>query len=283
MMKLSHKTAEIYIPDNQPLPMALERTSHLAIGAHQDDLEIMAAAPILDCFQKSDLWFTGIVVTDGRGSPRDGLYQRYTDEQMRLVRFQEQRKAAIIGEYAAQILLDHPSAAVKDGENNTVVDDLLAILKTCRPDFVYTHNLADKHDTHIGVALRTIAAIRRLPASERPQKLFGCEVWRGLDWMLDDDKVGFDLSGQQNIQSALVAIFDSQISGGKRYDLAFEGRNRANATYFKSHNVDTTSSVSFAMDMTPLIQDNTRDPLDFVQELLRRFSDDVKTRLMRMR
>lgn len=281
-MKLANDTAEIYIPDGQPLPRALERTTHLAIGAHQDDLEIMAAAPILDCFQKDDLWFTGVVVTDGRGSPRDGLYQNYTDEQMRLVRFQEQRKAAIIGEYAAQLLLDHPSATVKDGGNNSVVDDLLAILKICRPDYVYTHNLADKHDTHIGVVLRTIAAIRRLPPGDRPKRLFGCEVWRGLDWMLDEDKTGFDLSMHQNIQAALVSIFDSQISGGKRYDLAFEGRNRANATYFKSHSVDAASSVSFAMDLTPLIRDDARDPRDFVRELLRHFTDDVETRLNRM-
>lgn len=281
-MKLTRETAEIYIPDNQPTPMALERTTHLAIGAHQDDLEIMAVAPILDCFQQSDRWFTGVVVTDGRGSPRDGVYRNYTDEQMRLVRFQEQRKAAFIGEYAAQVMLDHPSSVVKDGSNQTVVDDLLTILKTCRPDYVYTHNLADKHDTHIGVALRTVTAIRRLPTSERPKKLFGCEVWRGLDWMLDDDKIGFDLSGQQNMQSALVAVFDSQISGGKRYDLALEGRKRANATYFQSHSVDAASGVSLAMDMTPLIQDDAREPLVFIRELLQHFTDDVETRLKRI-
>jgi len=36
-----------------------------------------------------------------------------------------------------------------------------------------------------GGGLRTIAAIREFPFSERPRKLFGCEVWRNLDWMLD--------------------------------------------------------------------------------------------------
>lgn len=172
---------------------------------------------------------------------------------------------------------------VKDGGNDTVVNDVLNILKICQPDFVYTHNLADKHDTHIGVALRTIAAIRRLPAGDRPQRVFGCEVWRGLDWMLDEAKARFDLTRQQNLQAALVSVFDSQISGGKRYDLAVEGRNRANATYFKSHSVDAASSVSFAMDLTPLIQDDTVDPLDFMRELLQHFTDDVEARLNRMR
>ena len=43
----------------------------------------MAAAPILQCFQKEDLWFTGVVMTDGRGSPRDDLYKDYSDEAMR--------------------------------------------------------------------------------------------------------------------------------------------------------------------------------------------------------
>ena len=69
----------------------------------------MAAQPILECFQQKDKWFTGVVVTDGRGSPRDDLYKDYTDEEMRLVRFKEQRKAAIVGEYAAQVMLDYPS------------------------------------------------------------------------------------------------------------------------------------------------------------------------------
>jgi len=92
-MKLHQSTAEIFIPDGTPIEKALARTTHLAVGAHQDDLEIMAAEPIMKCFQKPDLWFTGVTATDGRGSPRDGHYQSYTDEEMRLVRFNEQKKA----------------------------------------------------------------------------------------------------------------------------------------------------------------------------------------------
>ena len=105
-MKFHLDTAEIYVPDLMSEEQALTRTTHLCFAAHQDDIEIMAAQPILECFQQQDKWFTGVVVTDGRGSPRDSLYKDYTDEEMRLVRFKEQRKAAMIGEFAAQIMLD---------------------------------------------------------------------------------------------------------------------------------------------------------------------------------
>jgi LmbE family N-acetylglucosaminyl deacetylase len=282
LMKFHSDTAEIFVPDNLPADEALARTTHLAVSAHQDDLEIMAAGPILECFQQKDRWFTGVVVTDGRGSPRNGMYEQYNDEEMRLVRFKEQRKAAIVGEYAAQVLLDYPSKTVKDSSNSFPVEDLVAILKASRPQSVYTHNLADKHDTHVSVALKVIAAIRSLPVESRPQKLYGCEVWRDLDWLLDRDKVYFDLSQQENLQSALVGVFDSQISGGKRYDLATLARRRANATYLESHGVDKTTSLSFAMDLTPLVLDLSMNPVEYVQEYIHRFSQDVTNRLQRL-
>lgn len=281
-MKFHLPTAEIFIPDGLDEAAALARTSHIAIAAHQDDIEIMAAAPIIECFQQPDRWFTGVVVTDGRGSPRDGLYKEYNDEEMRLVRFKEQKKAAVVGEFAAQVLLDHPSKAVKDGSNLAPVDDIAELLRVSRPQVVYTHNLADKHDTHVGVALKVIAAIRSLPEDERPQKLFGCEVWRDLDWMVDSDKVGMNLSEHENLQMALLGVFDSQIAGGKRYDLASMGRRRANATYFASHGVDLTFGMSYAMDLTPLIADTQKDLAAYVQEFVQRFAQDLADRFKRV-
>ncbi len=242
----------------------------------------MAAGPILECFQREDKWFTGVVVTDGRGSPRNGMYEKYSDEEMRLVRFKEQRKAAVVGEYAAQVLLDHPSKVVKDGSATQPVEDIVSVLQATRPQVVFTHNLADKHDTHVAVALRVIAAIRSLPENERPQTLYGCEVWRGLDWMVDDDKVCLDLSQQENLQAALLGVYDSQISGGKRYDLASMARRRANATYFESHGVDVTSGLSFAMDMTPLITDIDISASEYVHEFIHRFAQEVSDRLERL-
>jgi LmbE family N-acetylglucosaminyl deacetylase len=280
-MKFHLDSAELFIPDGSPEEAALKRTTHLGISAHQDDIEIMAAAPILECFQDDDHWFTGVVITDGRGSPRNGLYEKYDDEEMRLVRFKEQRKAAFVGEFAAQIMLDYPSREIK-GSSSRPVEDLLAILKAARPQVVYTHNLADKHDTHVATAMKVIAAIRRLPKNDRPQKLYGCEVWRGLDWMVDSDKVCFELSGQENVQAALLGVYDSQISGGKRYDLASLARRRANATYFESHGVDTTTGLSFGMDMTQLILEDEKTPGDFIQEFIRRFMQDVSERIKRV-
>ena len=281
-MKFSLTTAEIFIPDGAPEEQALGRTTHLCIAAHQDDIEIMAAQPIVECFQQAGAWFTGVVVTDGRGSPRDSLYKEYTDDEMRAVRFHEQRKAAYVGEFSAQVMLDIPSAIIKDASRPEPVDDLVKLLRATKPQVVYTHNFADKHDTHVAVASRVVEAIRRLDQAERPERLVGCEVWRSLDWMVDADKVLMNTSDHENLQFALLGVFDSQIIGGKRYDLASMGRRRANATYFESHGVDLTTGLSYAMDMTPLITDLKLEPARFAQEYIQRFAQDVELRIRRM-
>lgn len=281
-MKFHQSTAELFIPDDLELEKALARITHLAISAHQDDIEIMAVEPILRCFQQQELWFGAVVMTDGRGSPRDDIYREYSDEEMRRVRFKEQKKAAFIGEYAAQVLLDYPSKVIKDAKDKQPIEDLVRLLKAMRPQFVYTHNLADKHDTHVSTVLRVIEAIRSLPATERPQKLYGCEVWRSLDWLMDKDKVPFDLSKHENLQAALLGVFDSQICGGKRYDLASMGRRKANATYFDSHGLDTSQGLLFGLDLTALIIDDKRSINDFIQEYIARFAQDVTDRLTRL-
>ena len=278
-MQLHNENAIIFVPDGAPEAEALARTTHLAISAHQDDLEIMAADGILQCFQREDKWFTGVVMTNGAGSPRTALYADYTDEQMQQVRIKEQKKAAVVGEYAAQFLLGYPSSAVKDGATREPVDDLVQILRATRPQVVYTHNLADKHTTHVGVALKVIAALRQLAPDERPQHVYGCEVWRDLDWMVDTDKIAFDLSAQENLQFALLGVFDSQVSGGKRYELATMGRRRAHATYHASHATDIITGMSFAMDLTPLMHDPQRDVIAYVEEYIARFAEDVRARI----
>lgn len=279
---LNQPSAEVFIPDNSELDPAIERTTHLAIGAHQDDLEIMAAKLIIECFQDRNQWFTGVILTDGRGSPRDHFYASYTDEQMRNVRLKEQKKAAVIGEYSSLIMLDYPSHAIKN-KNNQVIDDLLFILKKASPRYIYTHNLADKHDTHVATALRVIQAIRLLPKDERPEKLLGCEVWRSLDWLDDKEKIALDLTDHDNLQMALLSVYDSQISGGKRYDLAAMARRTTNATFFNSHGLDKSQRLTFAMNLTPLITNENESISDYLLGFIDQFSTDVKNRLDRFR
>jgi LmbE family N-acetylglucosaminyl deacetylase len=281
-VKLNRETSEIYVPDGTRVEQALSRTTHMAISAHQDDIEIMAMDGILAGFGQSDRWFLGVVVTDGAGSPRDGLYARYTDLEMRAVRRTEQKKAAFVGEYGAAVFLDYPSSAVKNAAEPGPRKDLEALLDAARPEIVYTHNLADKHDTHVAVALRAIAAIRALPEAARPKKLYGCEVWRDLDWMVDSDKTVFQLDQHENLAAALLGVFDSQIAGGKRYDLATLARRRAHATYHQSHAVDAAQMISFAMDLTPLAADPALDPAEYAQEHIRRFASEVKERLAKL-
>lgn len=278
-MIFSIVSAELFVPDGVSEVEALARTTHLGIGAHQDDLEIMALEGILACFGQPEKWFTGVVVTDGGGSPRDSLYARYNDEEMKAVRRREQKKAAYVGEYGAVAFLDFPSSTVKDPNNSAPQNDLQMLIAAAQPEVVYIHNLADKHPTHIGTAMQTIRALRALPKVQRPKRLVGCEVWRDLDWMLDTDKVVFQLDEHENIALSLVGIFDSQIVGGKRYDLATMGRRRAHATYHASHSVDAAQMINFGMDLTPLLTDDTLDVSAYVLGHIDRFAQAVRDNL----
>lgn len=278
-MKLTKPNADIFVPDNTPVLEAAARTTHLAIGAHQDDLEFMAYHGILECFGRQNRWFSGVVVTDGAGSSRTGIYADFTDAQIAAVRPCEQRKAAVIGDFAAMFQLGYPSKEVKDAKNEAVVNDLVAILTATSPEVVYLHNPADKHDTHIAVTLRAIAAMRKLPHSLRPKKVIGCEVWRDLDWLCDADKVIMDVSGHQNLAAALNGVFDSQITGGKRYDLAVIGRRVANATFFDSHSSDAATHLQWGMDLTPLIVDDKLDVIEYTLGYVERLKGDIRSRI----
>ncbi len=223
-MQLRKSGAQIFVPDDTPQNQAIERTTHMAIGAHQDDIPIMAHHGIMSCFGRPDRWFLGVTVTDGAGSPRGALYADYTDEQMREVRNAEETKAAVIGDYTAALLLDYPSKAVKDPDDMVIIEDLTAIIAAAHPEVVYTHNLA----------------------------------------------------------AALMGVYDSQVSGGKRYDLATEGRRLAHATFSESHAVDDAQALIYAMDLTPLISDDDLDPTRHVIGHLDRLQADIVSRIGRV-
>jgi LmbE family N-acetylglucosaminyl deacetylase len=278
-MKLHQGSADVFVPDGRPLTEALARTTHLGIGAHQDDLEFMAFHGIKQCYGSEREWFTGVTCTNGSGSARAGHYGRFADADMMRVRREEQRHAALVGRYTAMLQLDYPSAAARDPGDPRLREDLVAILTATQPNVVYTHNPADKHSTHIAIVLPVIQAIRELPRDQRPHAVHGCEVWRDLDWLPDGEKVVHDVSGHDNLAAAINGLFDSQIAGGKRYDLGVIGRRRANATFFESHGVDTNDALAFAMDLTPLAHDDSLDIVTYVTGFIDRFRADVVEKL----
>jgi len=281
-VKFIKPNAELFVPDKLEVSKAIERTTHMAIGAHQDDLEIMAVDGILKCYQKEDKWFCGVTVTNGAGSARTGKFKDYTDKEMQAIRKMEQRGAAELGEYGSMIQLDYPSSETKNPKDNNIIVELANIIKQAHPKVLYTHNLADKHDTHISVVTKTIKAIRTLKKDSRPKKLYGCEVWRDLDWMNDEDKILFDVSGNNELASDLINIYASQIAGGKRYDLATMGRRLSNATYSSTHTVDETNAIIYGIDLTPLIENDNLDISKFIEEYINRFKTEVSNKLKKL-
>jgi LmbE family N-acetylglucosaminyl deacetylase len=280
-VKLSRPTASVFVPDGKPLAEACARVTHLGVGAHQDDLEFMALHGIAECFQRDDRWFAGVVCTDGAGSPRGGKFATVSGGELRATRREEQNRAAGLGEFALMAQLDFPSVTISGGVNGELAADLREILTATRPRVVYTHNPADKHETHLAVLVALLAALRALPADGQPEAVYGCEVWRGLDWLPDDEKIVHDLTGSGALADALNGVFTSQIAAGKRYDLAVSGRRRTNATFLDSRAIDRCEAAAFAMNLTPLMVNPTLDVADFTVSAIEHFKREVVEKLNR--
>lgn len=278
-MKFSRPEADVFLPAGGDAAQALARTTHLCVIAHQDDIEINAYPAVTECLGRADRFFTGVVMTNGAGSARTGKFAHVTDAQMQVIRRDEQRAAAVLGNYNLQLQLAHPSSDVKQAGHAGVTADLAAIFGGCRPEVVYLHQPADKHDTHVACFLRCIEALRALPRDRRPARVLGVEGWRDLDWIADNEKVAMDASANPDLAAKLVGVFESQIAGGKRYDLAAMGRRLANATFFNSHATDQTNAISLAMDLTPLVRDDTLSVREFALGHIDRLRADVAGRI----
>lgn len=280
-MQFSQPKGHWFVPDGMDPHQALSRTTHLGIVAHPDDLEFMGWKPILDCWQNPSRHFSGVVASDGRSSPRSGAFAKYSDDQMAEVRLKEQRKAALLGEYSIVVSLMHPetSPVMTGQETETLRHEIKQIVNLARPEVIITHNLCDRHPHHVVVSVATILALRDLGPEFYPQKFYGGEVWRNLDWMQPADRLAFDVSAHSNLTRSLMGIFDSQISGGKRYDRATAARKGTNATYGDPFNSDTTTAVEFAMDLMPLLQDPSRSLTDYARHLIENFQQDVLQRI----
>lgn len=270
-------TYEEYFYDNVSRKEGLLRLTQLGVFAHQDDVEFIAYPGILDCFGREDEWFGAIVVTDGAGSPRNGLYAGISDEEMVVIRYKEQKKAAYVGEYGALVLLGNTSGQTNNQQNTSIAKSIENIVKETRVHTVYTHNPFDRHQTHVSVFFKTLDAIRALPEHKRPKKLLCGEMWRSLDWLSDKDKLVVDVSQKSNLSAALMGVFDSQISGGKRYDLAVDARRISNSTLDQSHVTDQTSRQMYFLDLSYLVENIDVDPIAYLKRYTDRFVSDLYT------
>ena len=258
----------VYYPKNRKE----QPVKWLCICAHQDDCEIMAMDGILKGYYSKKYSFALIETSDGGGSARTGEFANYTDEMMKEVRVKEQQEASEIGKYNALYMLNYSSKEIKDKDNEQIVNEYVKIIKELKPQVIYTHSILDKHPTHIGVVLKVIKALRLLPKEEQPKLFYGCEVWRGLDWIDDEKKIGFDVSRNERLQKRILDVFESQIAGGKAYTKASIGRRYQNATYYRSHSVDSYKMVCYAIDLKPLL----KNPNLSVKEYALSFVEDLR-------
>jgi len=272
--RVGYEKPVFFVPDGVSVTKSLDRTTHLAIACHPDDAEIGMFDGAVQCYGSPDKWFYVVTVTDGAGSPAKGKYADFTPAEMTAKRQAEQIEAARIGQYSGVCLLKYPSGSVKERERSySVVDDLRKLITRTEPAVVYTHNPADKHPTHVATFLRVLHAMRDLKFV--PDKFLGCEVWRDLDWLPEEYRRALDVSGNEELARQMLEVYDSQIAGGKRYDLATLGLRRAHATYDQSHGVDTTTGIIYAMDLKPLLEASQRDVAGFMEEMIRAFSQEV--------
>ena len=276
MLELKNPGAALCFPGDYSPAEAFEHTTHLGVGAHQDDIEIMACHGILKCLHRRELWFGGVTCTAGSGpaafSPA---------EDIAAIRIREQNMAAAIGQYSFIAQLDYASADIKNPVSPDLKEDLKRIFKAAKPSIIYTHNPTDKHDTHVAVCVAVIEALRENPVGEIPPTVYGCEVWRSLDWLPDADKVILAMDEHENVAGALLGVHDSQITGGKNYHRAAIGRWHSNATFLDPHTPDLASKISLAMDLSPLVQNSGLDIIEYVESYVKKLEADITDRLRR--
>jgi LmbE family N-acetylglucosaminyl deacetylase len=267
---------EVYVPDGTALADALGRTTELGVVAHPDDVELAMPGPVLACRRHPGRWFTAVVCTDGAGSVRPPEMVDLDTAGFVAVRAAEQRAAADAGGLSAVVMLGLPSAAVTatDGPDRAAFVQALGLVAAAAgASVVHTHNPADAHRTHVAVTTAVVTALRTMTPASRPAQLLGWEGWRDLDWLAADAAVTADLSGDGDDAVALARHHASQM-GPKRYDLAVQGRRRANATYRDQVVADAASEVAVAMDLTTMLDDDA-DPTAVVLAAIDAFRGDV--------
>jgi hypothetical protein len=97
--------------------------------------------------------------------------------------------------------------------------------------------------------------------------------------MVDEDKVAFDATTHTGLLADLLSSYESQLAGGKSYDLATAGRHLAHATFSDPHTTTTPGAVGYAMDLTPLIRDDSLSVAAYVESRIERMRRETVDRI----
>ncbi len=229
--------------------------THLAIGAHPDDLEIMAGPLIEECLQDDRKKFVGVVCTHGVSDSFISENSTQLISEKIKVRRSEQLKAAELAGYFAVIQLGHSSSDVKNPRFTILKEQLSELIKTIKPQKVYTHNPFDRHRTHRAVFRNVFESLR--DSQFRPEEFLGCEVWRGLDWLDSEKKRALSINDTAFIEK-LISCFSSQQDSQRDYALGLRSRLKANQTFNDAYKSLESDHILYALDLKHLLEKKTQ-------------------------
>jgi LmbE family N-acetylglucosaminyl deacetylase len=245
------ENARLWLRSGFDLGELLQKTTHLAVVAHQDDLEIGAFHGILQCYHQSDRCFGGVILTNGANPPKQGEYSGMSGEEMSLLRNKEQEKAAEIGNYGWVLQLNLSSGTLDDELGGRMGDWFKQWMSEMRVETLYSHHPLDQHPTHLA-SFRWLHRLIKGVAEYQDLNWFGVEVWGKLEWLPLRFRVNLDVTEGDGLAQKLIQVFESQLAS-KRYDLAELGLRQANATYAQSHQVDHICALSYAADLSAFL------------------------------
>jgi LmbE family N-acetylglucosaminyl deacetylase len=244
-----------YSPQGLSPTDAKSRVRVLAVGAHPDDLEFMCLEPIARCRAQRN--FGGLIVTSGSGSLRAPEHTNLSAAAYAEIRWEEQKKAARLGEYAFVDSLNVESATLRDASGLArLADTFENYFADLSLEALYMHQPFDRHASHVRVCFALLEALRRLPKSKRPAQILGCEVWRNLDWAPKSTKQLRPLSrADLELQVRLAEVFVSQADPktAKNYVQALVGRKTANAVFQEGLTQDSGVALEVFVDLAPWV------------------------------
>ncbi|HMQ10592.1 MAG TPA: PIG-L family deacetylase [Oligoflexia bacterium] len=261
-------------------PQAGKKISHLAIGAHPDDVEIFAFNAIHQCYQNNDKHFAAIICSNGSGAPAYGEFKEKSKDEIVKIRKEEQEKAAQIGNYSGLIHFNLESEVLKKGDE-VFVNDLKALIEFFKPDYIYTHSPFDDHKTHRCTLRACLQALQMINDKSWLKGFYACEVWGSLDWLPRQYKYVLGENEGDDLQMQLLDCFYSQnIGSQKRYDLGTIGRKLGNATFFESDKGNLYTHQSYALDLSSVINQNNFDISKYCVSIVADYLESIKNKLV---